>query len=576
MHVPLPERHPSLAALVTPHAAHIRFGIIECCMSFVLGVDCGTASVRAAVVKLDGTIVGVHTHPIQIFKPKTDHMEQSSDDIWNATCEAVKGAIAVSGVDPTTISGVGFDATCSLVVLDASGAPISVSTTGESAQNIIMWCDHRAIQEAHDINKDPSATNVLKYLGGIISPENEIPKLLWLQRHSSLWPEMAHCMDLPDFLTFRASGSYSRSLCSTVCKWTHLAHEGGWQNDFLSAIGLGACVENNNQRIGSDVRPVGQIAGYLSEEVAKSWGVPAGMPVAVSAVDAHAGAIGVLGVSADGQEHGSITEKMAIIAGTSSCHMSVTEKDAPYFTPGVWGPFLEGVLPGMWLIEGGQSATGSLLDHVCTMHPYYVKALAQAEGSHGRLTTILNARLQAIGPSPSQWEACTRYLHVLPYFHGNRSPRADPLLKGVISGLSLDDSIDSLAALYLSTVQAICYGTLHIIKAIEESGRPPFRYLVLTGGLAKNPVFVQEMSDITACTILLPVEDEAVMLGSAMLGAVASGAYTTVPESMQAMSKCGDHIKPRECHSRFHQAKYQVFLTMYEQWRTLQQLMAEA
>ena len=113
--------------------------------------------------------------------------------------------------------------------------------------------------------------------------------------------------------------------------------------------------------------------------------------------------------------------------------------------------------------------------------------------------------------------ALTRDLHVLPYFHGNRSPRADPTLRGAVAGLKLSDSIDDLALLYLATVQAIAYGTRHIVEAMnaagEKNGGGRIADLLACGGGTKNPVFVREHADAAGCRVVLPREPEAVLLG---------------------------------------------------------------
>ena len=125
-----------------------------------------------------------------------------------------------------------------LVALDHEDHPASVSTTGEDRWNVVVWLDHRAIAEAEACTA--TGHRVLDSLGGTMSPEMEIPKLMWLKRHlPKAWPRYGRMLDLADFLTFRACGSNARSCCTVTCKWTYLAHEEpGWQDDFLAAVGL--------------------------------------------------------------------------------------------------------------------------------------------------------------------------------------------------------------------------------------------------------------------------------------------------------------------------------------------------
>lgn len=168
--------------------------------SYFIGVDVGTGSARAGVFDLQGRMVGQASREITMFKPKADFVEQSSDNIWQAVCNAVRDAVNQADINPIQVKGLGFDATCSLVVLDKEGNPLTVSPSGRSEQNVIVWMDHRAITQAERINatKHP----VLEFVGGVISPEMQTPKLLWLKQHMpTTWSNVGHLFDLPDFLT---------------------------------------------------------------------------------------------------------------------------------------------------------------------------------------------------------------------------------------------------------------------------------------------------------------------------------------------------------------------------------------
>jgi FGGY-family pentulose kinase len=527
-----------------------------------LGIDVGTASVRAGLFDASGKRAGLGVEPIIIFRPREDFVEQSSDDIWRAAGVAVRQALG--GTDPARVRGIGFDATCSLVALDERDRPVSVSPTGKDAQNVVVWMDHRATAQATRINA--TKHEVLKYVGGGVSPEMQTPKLLWLKEElPSAWSRAKRFLDLPDFLVYRATGTDVRSLCTTVCKWTYLAHAGGWDAGFFRAAGLGALADEGFARIGTNVRPMGERAGTLTPTAAAELGLVAGIPVGVGMIDAHAGGIGVLGVEIDGRANEeSLGDQLALIGGTSSCHMAVSRE--PRFIPGIWGPYLSAMVPGWWLTEGGQSATGALLDHVIETHAEGPPLARQAAAEKTHVAALLNARLSALAgdahvPFPA---ALTRELHVLPDHHGNRSPRADPTLRGMVSGLKLTAGPDALALLYLATVQALALGTRHILESMRAHG---YRVstLVATGGDAKNPVFLREHADATGCRVVLPREPEAVLLGSAMLGAVASGDRPSIADAMGAMSAADRVIEPAGGDvGRFFDAKYAVFLRMHD------------
>ncbi|URE42044.1 FGGY family of carbohydrate kinases, N-terminal domain [Musa troglodytarum] len=231
-----------------------------------LGVDVGTGSSRAGLFDEQGRLIGSASSPIQIWKEK-DCIEQSSTDIWHAVCTAVKAACSLASVVPEEVVGLGFAATCSLVAVDSDGSPVSVSWTGDARRNIIVWMDHRAVNQAERINANDSP--VLQYCGGSLSPEMQAPKLLWVKENlKESWSLIFRWMDLSDWLSFRATGDDTRSLCTTVCKWTYLGHAHmevarekdshsmeacGWDDVFWEEIGLGDLVEGNHAKIGRSV-----------------------------------------------------------------------------------------------------------------------------------------------------------------------------------------------------------------------------------------------------------------------------------------------------------------------------------
>jgi D-ribulokinase len=215
-----------------------------------IGVDVGTSSARAGVFDENGTLLATARHPITVWHEAGSVVEQSSAEIWAACAAAVRAAMAEVALPPSAVKGIGFDATCSLVVLDADANPLTVSTSGEARRNVIVWMDHRAITEARQVND--THDDVLRYVGGSISPEMEIPKLLWLKRHlPSTYRSAGHFFDLADYLSFRATGSTARSICTLACKWNFLAHERRWSERYFDRIGLGDLASDSYAKIGN-------------------------------------------------------------------------------------------------------------------------------------------------------------------------------------------------------------------------------------------------------------------------------------------------------------------------------------
>lgn len=220
------------------------------------------------------------------------------------------------------IAGIGFDATCSLVAVDRNNLPLTVSTSGENKQNVILWMDHRAAKEAAKINV--TKHELLKCVGGSVSLEMEIPKVMWLKSNlKGTWLKVGKLFDLPDFLTWKCTGDDTRSLCSIVCKWNYDGFNDTWQRDFFEKLELAELCNDDFAILGKSVTTPGASIGKgLTEQAARELGLNVGTPVAGSMIDAHAGALCLLGCHAEGIDD-DISSKMALICGTSSCHMSV-------------------------------------------------------------------------------------------------------------------------------------------------------------------------------------------------------------------------------------------------------------
>ncbi|XP_043941466.1 FGGY carbohydrate kinase domain-containing protein isoform X2 [Protopterus annectens] len=513
---------------------------------YYVGIDVGSASVRAALVDQFGTVLALAEQPIQIWEPQPHHYEQSSEDIWNACCIVCK--TVVQGIDINRIRGLGFDATCSLVVLDDQFRPLAVNVEGEHNRNIVMWMDHRAFSQAERINQ--TKHSVLDSVGGTMSVEMQPPKLLWIKENlkETCWKKAAHFFDLPDFLSWKATSSLTRSLCTLVCKWTYKA-DSGWDDIFWELVGLEEFTKDGHAKIGNHVLSPGSPVEYgLSPEAAKDLGLSPGTAVAASLIDAHAGGLGLIGADVRGYslpcEGQPITSRLALICGTSSCHMAISK--TPIFVPGVWGPYYSAMVPGFWLNEGGQSASGKLMNHIVQGHAAFSELEVKAKSCGQNIYTYLNSHLELIkGSLPAG--SLTVDLHVWPDFHGNRSPLADPALKGML-------------------------GTRHILETMQAAGHK-ITSLFMCGGLSKNPLFVQIHSDVTGMPVVLSREVESVLVGSAILGACASGDFSSIQEAMEKMVKLGNIFLPNMENKRFYDKKYQVFLKLVDHQREYKTIM---
>ena len=502
---------------------------------YVIGVDVGTGSARAGVFDLTGRMLASAKQDIALFHAPGSIVEQSSNEIWAAVCTSVRSAVAQSGVPSERVVGIGFDATCSLVVLGQNGKPLPVGPSDDPARNIIVWMDHRAVAQADRINA--TGHDVLKYVGGRISPEMETPKLLWLlENKPTVFADAWQFLDLTDFLTWRASGDLSRSTCTVTCKWTYLAHEDRWDASYFRAIGLDVLADEDFERIGNNVVAPGTALGSgLTPAAAEELGLPTGTPVAAGVIDAHAGGIGTVGVDGDP------FSALAYVFGTSSCTMTSTR--TPVFVPGVWGPYYSAMVPHTWLNEGGQSVAGAAIEQLLSMHPLAPEARLQAQAAGQSLVTMLADIAAQKTHYLSDAMRLADGLYVVPEFLGNRAPMADPHARAVIVGLGMANDMDSLIALYIAGICGIAYGLRQIIEAQTAAGAPIER-IMISGGAGRLDLVRQLLADATGKAVIATDAEEPVLLGAAMLGSVAAHAFDDVGAAMSGMSQSGRTFLP--------------------------------
>ncbi len=531
---------------------------------YVIGVDVGTGSARAGLFDLNGRMLAVAKRDITLFREAGSIVEQSSTEIWHSVCAIIREAVASAGVDPAHVVGLGFDATCSLVVLGEGGQPLAVGPSEENERDIIVWMDHRAVDQAERINA--KGHEVLRYVGGRISPEMETPKILWLKENRpATFAAAWQFFDLADFLSWKSTGDLSRSTCTVTCKWTYLAHEARWDESYFEEIELGELAAEGFARIGIRiVEPGTRLGTGLTEEAAHAMGLMPGTAVAAGMIDAHAGGIGTVGVG------GNPTENLAYVFGTSSCTMTSTVE--PVFVPGVWGPYYSAMVPGMWLNEGGQSAAGAAIDQLLSFHPAAIEASEQARVEGKSLPAHMAEVAAKKASTASEAVVLAAGLHVVPEFLGNRAPFADPHARAVIAGLGMERDVDSLVALYIAGLCGIGYGLRQIIETQAKSGASIER-VVISGGAGASPLVRQILADACGKPVVAPDAEEPVLLGSAILASVAAGVYPDVRQAMQALSRTAAVYTPDGQNvAAIHERRYQAFLKLQQLSRTLRSL----
>lgn len=306
--------------------------------------------------------------------------------------------------------------------------------------------------------------------------------------------------------------------------------------------------------------------------------MPPGIAIGSGVIDAYAGWIGTVGAKVDldptqltpgvaKNDKTQVFTRLASVAGTSTCHLAMLPN--PVFVPGVWGPYRDTILPGYWMAEGGQSATGELLKHMIETHSAFNQAKSIADSYNTNIYGYLNDHLREMAKEQKAPNISYLARHMFFYgdLWGNRSPIADSSMTGSIVGLSSDKSVDGLALLYYSTLEFIALQTKQIIETMNKAGHN-ITSIFMSGSQCQNDILVKLIASACEIPVLIPqYVHAAVCHGAAMLGAKAAsaddqGKTDDLWDIMDRMSKPGKKVDPTDDANEkaLLKVKYDVFL----------------
>jgi ribulose kinase len=254
--------------------------------------------------------------------------------------------------------------------------------------------------------------------------------------------------------------------------------------------------------------------------------------------------------------------------------LCVQVSNTPVYVPGVWGPYYSAMLPGYYLNEGGQSSAGQLLDYVLQSNTHLYSELEEkASSRHCSVYEEIEQMLHTLSLPLRHHSLLTSHLHVVPDFHGNRCPFADPTILGMVSGQSLILTEADLSVFYLAVVQALALGTRHIIEEMNTNGHT-VQVIFICGGLRHSKTYLQATSDVTGLPVVLPAEEESVLLGAGILAAAAAR-NEEVSVVMRNMSSGDRTVEPTSDPAvrLFYAQKYRVFREMYKDQQKYKTLM---
>jgi FGGY-family pentulose kinase len=497
----------------------------------LLGLDVGTQSLRAALVDLQGRTLAFGVAPIETTYPHPTWAEQQPLAWWSAAGEAIRLALAQGKVAPEQVIGIGLDCTaCTVVAVSASGEPLRPA---------LLWMDQRAFQEADEISR--SDDPVLRFVSGRVSPEWMLPKALWLKRNEpDIYARAHRVVECTDWMMFRLTGQWTLSLNHVAVKWNYARPTGGWPIKLLETVGL----SDLSGKWPEQIVPLGRGEARLSRRAADELGMRAGVPVAQGGIDAYLGMLG-MGATRDGD--------VAVIVGSSTCHLAQSRDGV--FGSGAAGCYPDATTPGLYTLEAGQTATGSILDWY--RRHFSGNQQAEAERRKIHVFEVLDELAASVPPGAEG-------LVVRDDWQGNRSPYKNPTARGAITGLSLAHGPGHVVkAIY----EATACGTRHILENASAHGLRVER-IFLGGGGARSPLWLQIHADLLKKPIHLPREKESCALGAAMAAALAAGVYADFDEAANAMVVIETLIEPDPSHASVYDELFGRYVDLYSRLNT--------
>ena len=510
-------------------------------MKYTIGVDYGTQSGRAVLVEVStgcvrAQAVREYMHGVMdeyLPDGKTplgpDWALQHPMDYLEVLYETIPAALRDSGVSPQDVIGMSIDFTsCTVLPVDQNGVPLCFDQ--ELAKNphawVKLWKHHAAQYEANKLNRiaEERCEAFLGRYGGKISSEWVFPKLMQiLDEAPEIYEKMDRFMEATDWVTMMLCGKERRNSCTAGYKALWHKKDGYPSKEFFKA--LDPRLENVvEEKLAATLYPLSTRAGGLTEQMAQKTGLLPGTAVAVGNVDAHV-SVPAVGITEPG--------KMLMIIGTSTCDILLGSEER--IVPGMCGVAEDGVLPGLYGYEAGQSCVGDHFEWLVEqcVPPYaFEEAKAAGVSIHSYLTE--KASRLKVGESG---------LLALDWWNGNRSVLVDVDLSGMLIGMTL---LTKPEELYRALIEATAYGKRMIIETFEEAG-VPVDELYACGGISwKNKMMMQIYADVTNKPIKISASDQTPALGAAMFGAVAAGkekgGYDSIFEAAKAMGKVKDEV----------------------------------
>ncbi len=509
-------------------------------VKYAIGVDFGTESGRAVLVDTaDGrevaTAVYLYSYgvideklpfPGKDIRLEPDWALQDPEDYIRTFQTTIPAILRESGINPADVIGLGIDFTaCTMLPARADGTPLCMLPEFRQKPHawVKLWKHHAAQPEADRINAiaRQMSQKWLDRYGGKISSEWFFSKVLQiLDEAPEIYQSADRLLEAADWVVWQLTGVETRNSCTAGYKALWSKRQGFPDKSYFKT--LDPRLENVvDEKMSRDIRPIGDRSGGLTKQAARWTGLKPGTAVAIANVDAHV-AVPAATVTGPG--------RMVMIMGTSICHMVLSDEE--HLVPGMCGCVEDGIIPGFFGYEAGQSCVG---DHFAWFVENCVPAVYERQAAERKISIHQLLEEKAAKSKPGE-----SGLLALDWWNGNRSVLVDVDLTGLLLGATLSTRAEEV---YRSLIEATAYGTRVIVDTFQANG-VPIHELVACGGLPKkNNLLMQIYADVTGREIKVAASKQTPALGSAMFGAVAAGKFAGGHDSIYDAAQAMAHLK---------------------------------
>ena len=495
---------------------------------YVLCLDGGTESIRAGIFDRSGNLLSTSSSAYTTHFTKPGWAEQDPGEWWTAAVRAIKDCLALAPVWVEDVQGISLDATtCTLLALGADMQPLLPA---------FLWMDVRAASQAERIFAIARAHPALAYSPAGSNAEWMLSKALWLaENQPELYARTAHFLEYTDWLVYRLTGKLVLNLNTVTQRWYYNHRTWKFPASLYGQLGIPDLIG----KIPQEVVPAGQAVGVLLPEVARILGLSEGITVYQGGGDAFIGLLG-LNVTRPG--------KIGLITGSSNVLAGFTAQE--FHHSSLYGAFPDAVVPGLFLVEGGQSSTGANL-------AWFKRTFAR-DLPEQKAYQILDREAAAVLPGAGG-------LVALDYFQGNRTPYTDSKARGALWGLSLSSNRGQV---FRALLESIAFGSRLILDSLAENGNPADQVFAC-GGATRSELFMQIYADICGIPISVVKVADAPLVGDAVLAFTGMGVYADMATAAESMVKFDRHYLPNPDFGQEYQFYFELYKDTYHQLKSL-------